>query len=456
MSDIRRYIHDNRRYIEEKAYKFVGRQFIFEEIAQFIAKESCGYFIIQGYPGIGKTALAAQLVKTHGYIHHFNIRVQRINRAQQFLTNVCAQLIARYKLDNLSLSTTEDVQDGRTLNRLLDEVSSKLVGGEKAVIVVDALDEVDNLENSDDVNILYLPRTLPPGIFFITTMRREKNLIPHIDCANRQKLIGHDTAENLADIRAHIERATISPDIHAYIVSQSITYTQFVDLLAEKSQGNFMYLHYVLPEIEGGAYKDLQLDVLPSGLENYYEYHWKRMRSQGEEWFDYGLPIVMALTEAKEPISVELIEKFTGIQKRARIRKVLDDWTQFLGEEKVPYEKGLQVRYHIYHASFHEFIAAKEEVKDERINREMMRRKISGVLWDGWLESEQTRSHERNKEGIRHKREMFQAKERRLRELERWQARKGLDTEPHILIEIEELRTDLDNLRQIIIDLQSN
>ena len=39
----------------------------------------------------------------------------------------------------------------------------------------------------------------------------------------------------------------------------------FVDALVAKSQGNFMYLRYVLPEIESGDYKDRGFDSLPLG-----------------------------------------------------------------------------------------------------------------------------------------------------------------------------------------------
>jgi hypothetical protein len=40
------------------------------------------------------------------------------------------------------------------------------------------------------------------------------------------------------------------------------------------------------------------------------------------------------------------------------------NWSPFLHEEQVPYEGGLQKRYHVYHTSFHDFIVKKEEVGD--------------------------------------------------------------------------------------------
>ena len=58
--------------IEEKTQNFIGRQFVFNSLDKFLSEKDRGYFIVRGEPGIGKTALLAQLVKTRGYIHHFN------------------------------------------------------------------------------------------------------------------------------------------------------------------------------------------------------------------------------------------------------------------------------------------------------------------------------------------------------------------------------------------------
>ena len=50
--------------IAEKTNGFVGRQFVFDALDAFLSEEKSGYFVIWGEPGIGKTALMGQLVKT--------------------------------------------------------------------------------------------------------------------------------------------------------------------------------------------------------------------------------------------------------------------------------------------------------------------------------------------------------------------------------------------------------
>jgi hypothetical protein len=278
---IHTHIRDYTRYIDEKTSGFVGRHFVYDAIDHFIANNPRGYFIIRGDPGIGKTAFAAQFVKTRGSIHHFNIRAEGISRADSFLRNVCAQLIAAYQLDHSTLPA-EATQDAGFLTRLLGEVSDRLSQGEHATIVVDALDEADPLGLPAGANTLYLPMMLPPGIYLIVTMRQVP-LNLRIECEQDTLDIEQDEAGNIADIHEYVEQEAVRAGIQAYIAAQGIDTPTFVDHLVEKSQGNFMYLRYVLPEIERGAYKDRELATIHAGLRNYYDDNWRRMRGQDED-----------------------------------------------------------------------------------------------------------------------------------------------------------------------------
>lgn len=383
---VRSQISDYTQLIEEKVAGFIGRQFVFDAFDQFMRENPRGYFFVRGDPGIGKSALSAHLVKTRGYIHHFNIRAEGINRADAFLRNACAQLIDAYKL-NYNLLPPQAAQDAGFLKQLLGEVSSKLEPGQRAVLVVDALDEVDNLGLAPSANSLYLPMTVPPGIYVIVTTRKAP-LDLRIDCEQGGLDIEQNSAHNLADIRAYVEReAADSPGIRAYIAAQEIDRDLFVKHMIEHSQGNFMYLHYVLPEIKNGAYKDLDLGRLPVGLQNYYEDHWGRMRGRDEEaWFKYRLPVVLALTVVKEAVSLSLLADFSGVKERARIRKVLSEWAPFLYVEQA--EESGEKRYRLYHASFYDFIASREEVADERVSLENARQKIVDRFWENMFDDE--------------------------------------------------------------------
>jgi hypothetical protein len=114
--------------------------------------------------------------------------------------------------------------------------------------------------------------------------------------------------------------------IKKYIKQNRIKKDIFLNNMVEKSQGNFMYLKYVLPEIENGFYNDFNIERLPTGLENYYEDHWKRIQGLDEEaWFKYKLPVIKALTVTKLPINIKLISDFSKVKEIDRILFVLKD-----------------------------------------------------------------------------------------------------------------------------------
>jgi serine/threonine-protein kinase len=155
--------------IEDKTKWFVGRTYVFDAIQAFVTNNPKGYFTIIGDPGQGKSAILAKYVQNTGCVAHFNVQLQGINRADQFLESICRQLVIRYDLpyDPLPPKAT---QDGEFLSQLLEEVARK-AEGQPVVIAVDALDEVDSASYRE-ANILYLPPQLPDGIYFILTRRR--------------------------------------------------------------------------------------------------------------------------------------------------------------------------------------------------------------------------------------------------------------------------------------------
>jgi hypothetical protein len=367
--DIRNSIIDYSDIIEEKTRDFVGRKFIIQSVEDFVARNDRGYILIRGDPGIGKTALVSQMVRQSGYLHHFNIRSMGTNKARHFLRNICAQLIAYYNMNYNSLP--EEAEDNsRFLSKLLIEASNDLKADERILIAVDALDEIEETNPlSSGVNALYLPPIIPPKVYFVLTMRRvELNL--RFECANRIINIEHDSEENMEDVHQYIEnRIGKSEQLQAFIDSNKLTRGEFKERIVRKSQGNFMYLRYVLSDIERGAYLDVGLDAIPEGLQNYYENHWRLMRGKDENaWLEFKLRVLVALTIVKEPVSLDFIEHFTKVKSRSRIHAVIEDWKQFLYEEKVSTDSRPQTRYRVYHSSFRDFIASKEQISEEKVS----------------------------------------------------------------------------------------
>lgn len=341
--------------IADKLKGFVGRQFVFDSLDEFLRTHDSGYFIIRGIPGIGKTALMSKLVNDWGCIHHFNIASQNIRSTRVFLENVCTQLIVRYELEykGLPLGATDD---GGFLIQCLDEAAAKREDkNEQIVLAIDALDEADRLGLASAVNTLYLPPSLPEGVYVIVTTRPLED--PHLHVARQQTLdLEADSEGNLQDITTYIEIYTQREAMQARLSEWKVNPEQFVAGLRKKSQGNFMYLVYVLPAIEQGKFVKGTLNELPDGLMAYYRRHWRQMREGSEKEFDTLYePIVCILGVAQEPVTIQQIATWTKLSQ-GQVKTYIQLWREFLEEEQVEN----QHRYRIYHASFQDFL--KEQV----------------------------------------------------------------------------------------------
>ena len=336
--------------IADKTDGFVGREYVFDAIEAFISNNPKGYFTIIGDPGQGKSAILAKYVQDTNCIAHFNVLLQGPSRADQFLENVCRQLIESYELSYDPLPTNA-TRDGEFLGQLLDEVAQKR-DGEAVIIAVDALDEVDTASYRDAAhNILYLPAYLPDGVYFILTRRRgvEVPLTSSAPMTSRSLLDFQTDSER--DVRTYIgNRVNTSGNLRQRIDVWGETITEFTDKIAGKSETNFMYLRYVLLDIESGLYQDLTLEQFPQGLQGYYEFHWRRMGMTADPLPVEKIKIVYILGEVREPVSRRKICDFSGENEYA-VQQVLNEWKQFL-HQLMKEEK----RYSVYHASFRDFL----------------------------------------------------------------------------------------------------
>lgn len=345
--------------IAEKTKTFCGRLFVFKAFQDFITENPCGYFTIIGDAGMGKSSIAAKYVSEHKSPCYFNILVERRNRPELFLKSIRRQLIDRYQLPN-----SEDAN----LPTLLANVAGKLTAGDRLVIAVDALDEV---EQEAGENLLHLPTTLPNNVYFLLT-RRPYNLgqkrlsvspgVPETELDLRDK---NYVAFNQNDIEEYI-RFALNVDVNYryglrnWIQSRCIPDTTFVEQLANKSENNFMYLRYVLPAIAKGDYNDLSLKQLPEGLQGYYQNHWVRMEMEAKPGQLLEM-VLYILLEIATPIPCEMIAGIAGVDE-CNVGKVLDKWVEYLKKQDVNGE----ICYTIYHASFLDFLKAKREMDSKR------------------------------------------------------------------------------------------
>jgi hypothetical protein len=287
-----------------------------------------------------------------------------VRTPQQFLESVCAQLILRYELPHDTLPPSVG-EDGGLLSELLNEAAEVARSRSQLplVIVVDALDEAVVSTDSPATNRLCMPAALPPGVFVVVTTREQDDIRLRVDHQSEIWIRESDPA-NTEDVQQYI-RQFLDRNRQQMVPRMGRWHLSAEDLTAEvtrRSDGNFMYLVHVLPDLASGRL-ELRADgveaalQLPHGLRGYYEQHWRSMKSEDEaEFSGRQRPVLCFLATALEPVSVSQLCEWTGLAPGA-VRAVLKRWREFLNEES-----GAPAKYRIYHRSFGDFLDAEEDL----------------------------------------------------------------------------------------------
>lgn len=369
--DLRSGVSD--RYVE-LTEGFVGRDYVFAAIDEFLTTNRSGCFTVVGDPGEGKSAILAEYVRRTGCVAHFNLCAQGINRTSQCIKSINAQLTARYGL-SIGQPPPDPWEYGAHWEELLRQATSKLDDGDQLVIAIDALDEVDMIGHPLGTNILFMPRYLPDGVYFVLTRRRLD--VPFVNTAAQQtyNLLQHREG-SLRDIRTYIRRATERQKLQEWIDNHGIGAEDFVEILADKSEFNFMYLHYVLPDIEKGVYQELDVESIPVGLQGYYEDHWVRMGMTRDPLPRGKIRVIYVMAEVRSPVSRELISQFVE-QDGLTVQATIEEWRQFLHEQTFDG----QPRYSVYHTSFLDFLRRKDTVQAAGETIKGVNAAIADVLW---------------------------------------------------------------------------
>ncbi|BAZ81518.1 ATP-binding protein [Sphaerospermopsis kisseleviana CS-549] len=338
--DIPRYPPEFQQIITAKNHNFVGREFVFSAINNFLHQYDRGYFTIIGEPGIGKSAIIAHYVNENPGIVYYNVHISGKNRADEFLSNVCTQLIEIAQAkgiknidDNLINSTTEN---SSFLSLLLQQISDKLHPEQRLIITIDGCDRIDINNQIRGSNLFYLPRYLPEKVYFILARR------PFL--ADKSGLLIETPSQSL-DLSNYPEqnRADIQEYIKKYIKNSS---PENINHQLTPDETNFMYVREVLT--------GNNLD----NLIKYYQIHWKQMFLKTLSHESMALQVLTMLVK-EQPISLETIAERLD-EDEYDIKVILDNWREFLHLENIADE----INYSLYHPHFCQWLREKIELSE--------------------------------------------------------------------------------------------
>lgn len=359
-------IIDFRDFIKERSQGFIGRKVISTMFDEFLEMNSSGYFLIYGKPGMGKSALLSSLSLKYDSIHHFiNSNRDGKNSSKEVIFSCTLQAIKKYKIPYNEADSTQEI----SLRALTKLISLQLKDEEKCIILIDGLDELtdfDPMKKDKSTNLMGLPRFLPKGIFFLMSVREISDISLQSPIIESYEL-HPDSNENQSDIREYIEKRIQNKKIQSFIRRNKSDNSNFLSYMFQQSEGNFMYLHCVLPQIISGYYQVIDFSEVPTGLNAYYEDHWERMKGKDKKaWEIYKLPIIMFLTLSDMSLTLEMIRKYVNLSKDSMVIEILEDWKQFFFRTDVGLEEGGLRIYKLYHQSFKDFLKAKDLVQAEK------------------------------------------------------------------------------------------
>lgn len=343
---------------------FVGRRWLLDKVDAFLDDHDRGYLILEAEAGLGKTTFLAWLVQHRGYIHHFIELAPGLEGVGTGLKSLAAQLVLGCHLNPYE---TEGVVPGVAarsdfLFSLLKRASQQRQDGQKVILVIDALDEAGTPHGQ---NVLGLPKVLPEGVFVIASQRPVPVTL-QVDTATTRRCLLQLSAgsdENQKDMQYFLEQVAAWPGVCEVLEARNYTSQQFVSALLEKCEGLWIYLHYIVHEIERGERSPLVLEALPKGLTQYYLQLFQNWYEQDEtQWNEFHLPLLATLAVAQEAVTVRRLLEWSQIDtSEKRVERLLNtDWRPFIsitGQEK-------QTRYSFYHTTLREFCAGRVNKKE--------------------------------------------------------------------------------------------
>lgn len=355
--------------IATAAAGFVGRDSIFAALDRFCHQHANGYVDIGADAGLGKTALAAEITRRYQAIAFFANASRGLTHPHQFLAHAAAALIARFGLDHDHLPARAG-EDATFLATVLGEAATR--SASPVFLVVDALDEADRPPAG--ANPLLLPADLPPSVYIVVTRRPAPPLMTSPSTPVERSVLRRDDPEQQADIRAHIaDRLTGDAAL--------------AERLAAASDGNFMYLSYVLADLAGGAADGIDLDALPIGLSGYYEQFWAGIQATMDEgWADWDLlfrPTIERLAVAAEAVDADWLAAQIGRPAVEIRQRALRQWGRLLSRE----QRDGSETWRIVHRSFSDFLADKLDLRSAHlavVDRYLVEHSGEWSAWDDY------------------------------------------------------------------------
>lgn len=281
--------------------RFTGREWVLSDVRKWLANPKKRILWITAEPGVGKSALAAWLGEQLPEVaasHYFSWNHDDRRDAKTALKSIAYQLTTCIPGYERHLEPTKVDSASALLRDLLVDPLLKLARpNNSVVIVIDALDEATQSGRNDLAEAIGLQfgRT-PSWLRFIITSRPHDSAVNGPLQALDPWMLEADREENIDDLRAYLLR-----ELKAFVVN-ALRLEDAVEEIIKKSEGLFLYAHWVCDELDQGRLSLERLDEFPRGLAGIYWQFFRRSFPDIDEYLSLDVPVLQAICAAREPL----------------------------------------------------------------------------------------------------------------------------------------------------------
>lgn len=340
--------------------QIMGRGFIKSHIDHFKNNFDSGYFVLTGEPGIGKTAIMANLINpTEKQAHYFFKAGSNYDNPDDCISCLFHFLAAKHNITPPQQQSSPE-QKRLELEDLLTHISHNLTPGYNETIILDAIDEAAKTNDGKTIGEI-MPARLPKGIFVLISTRPGNHDIERLKTKDQvfEYVLDPESDENRQDAYLFI---------HSLLGNKVETHEK--NEIADKAKWNFLIIKLISEAIIRDNYVTSNLDsYFSSGknLQAWYHNYYQRILNQFEDTPDKLekiQTILGAMAAAANPVS------------KSQLCEVLDmaeswfDWAmhyigQYFDIVNIS-EKGVnkdgdsnELFYKFFHTSFYHFVSGK-------------------------------------------------------------------------------------------------
>jgi WD40 repeat protein len=390
-------------FLEERRRNFVGRSWLFRAIESWLnGKPGEPALIVFGDPGIGKSAIVAELVHRNDQnrvlaYHCCQADAVETLRPGTFVRNIAAMVAGRLRAyaDHLTDGGLLDLLDVRAADRdpgyAFDQaVLAPLLNipepqGTPRYILIDALDEALTLRDgarAGTIVDLLSSRVdrLPAWLRIVATSRGEPAVLSRLRALRFNK-IDAQNPDNVADIAGMVRERLSEPGLKAKLAVGDTTAAKVIKLLSES--GNFLYAVEALKGLERDLFGFKELKKLPPGMAAIYERWFQRSFNpdvpEGKELLDDTRRLLQVVVAAQRALTEAELARATGLDAELEIPRLLRKLAPYLPPR--PDADG-QLRYAPFHKTFVEWLTHDElRGTDYYVSAKSGHRALADVCW---------------------------------------------------------------------------